>query len=69
MAACAPAAGQTAATPTPAPMTTAPADEAAGTASSAVGDAGITYGRTDDGAFFQGAADAPVTLIDYSDFL
>lgn len=50
-------------------MTTAPADEAAGTASSAVGDAGITYGRTDDGAFVQGAADAPVTLIDYSDFL
>ncbi|CUS03836.2 exported protein of unknown function [Candidatus Promineifilum breve] len=45
--------------PTPAPDGDSPA----------VGDDGIVYGRTDDGAFFQGAADAPVTLIDYSDFL
>lgn len=29
----------------------------------------VTFGRTEDGAFFHGAADAPVTLIDYSDFL
>lgn len=35
----------------------------------AAGDAGVVYGRTDDGAFFHGAPDAPVTLIDYSDFL
>ncbi len=33
------------------------------------GETGVVYGRTDEGAFFQGAADAPVTLIDYSDFL
>ena len=36
---------------------------------SIAGDAGIVYGRNDDGTFFHGAADAPVTLIDYSDFL
>ncbi len=29
----------------------------------------IEYGRNEDGTFYQGAADAPVTLIDYSDFL
>lgn len=29
----------------------------------------ITYGRNDDGTFFRGMPDAPVTLIDYSDFL
>lgn len=29
----------------------------------------VTYGRTPEGAFFQGAMDAPLTLIDYSDFL
>jgi hypothetical protein len=26
-------------------------------------------GRNEDGTFFRGAADAPVTMIDYSDFL
>lgn len=31
--------------------------------------ADVAYGRNDDGTFYQGAADAPVTLIDYSDFL
>ena len=29
----------------------------------------VVYGRTAEGAFFHGAADAPVTLTDYSDFL
>ena len=28
-----------------------------------------TFGRTADGAFFRGREDAPVTIIDYSDFL
>lgn len=30
---------------------------------------GVIYGRNDDGTFFHGAPDAPVTFIDYSDFL
>jgi hypothetical protein len=29
----------------------------------------VIAGRLDDGAFFLGAPDAPVTMIDYSDFL
>jgi hypothetical protein len=29
----------------------------------------ITFGRTEEGAYYHGAVDAPVTLIDYSDFL
>ena len=30
---------------------------------------GALFGRNDDGTFYHGAPDAPVTLIDYSDFL
>jgi hypothetical protein len=44
--------------------TAAVAGRATGVASSAV-----TFGRADDGLFFHGAPDAPVTLIDYADFL
>jgi hypothetical protein len=43
------------------PTTEAPAEPIAET--------GVVYGRTPEGAFFQGFADAPITLIDYSDFL
>jgi hypothetical protein len=32
-------------------------------------DEGVVFGRLDDGPYFHGALDAPVTLIDYSDFL
>lgn len=31
--------------------------------------AALTYGLTEDGAYFVGFPDAPVTMIDYSDFL
>ncbi|MCA9867068.1 MAG: hypothetical protein KIS95_13530 [Anaerolineae bacterium] len=54
------------------PATVAPAATIAVTATPATEDQSssvVTYGRTDDGAYFHGAADAPVTLIDYSDFL
>lgn len=64
------------------PTATAQADEAPPTAEvvealpTATSDAvavvqeeGVFFGRTDEGALFQGAADAPLTLIDYSDFL
>jgi hypothetical protein len=33
------------------------------------GESLVVYGRTDEGAYFHGAVDAPLTLIDYSDFL
>lgn len=63
LAACAPAVNSgepTATPPTPVGQT---ATEAAPPA------AGVIYGRNDDGTFFHGATDAPVTFIDYSDFL
>lgn len=37
--------------------------------SPAATEASVTYGRNDDGTYFYGAPDAPVTLTDYSDFL
>lgn len=38
-------------------------------AASLPGETSVAYGRTDEGAFFHGSPDAPVTIIDYSDFL
>ncbi|MCA9867066.1 MAG: hypothetical protein KIS95_13520 [Anaerolineae bacterium] len=46
--------------------------EAPATGQPAVVDAqssAVVFGRNDDGTFFHGAPDAPVTFIDYSDFL
>lgn len=48
-----------------APAATPPTDEASTQPTAS----GVTYGRNDDGTFFYGAPDAPVTLTDYSDFL
>ena len=44
------------------------AQSTAGTADQMV-ESAVVFGRNDDGTFFYGAPDAPVTLIDYSDFL
>lgn len=58
----------------PAPTTAAsaatasPSDEPAMPAATAA-PSGPIAGRNDDGTFFYGAAGAPLTLIDYSDFL
>lgn len=57
------------ATPTTAPTETAVPATAAATAEPTVGPPAVIYGRTAEGAFFQGYAGAPITLIDYSDFL
>ena len=56
--------------PTPsATAASAAPDAAVVPAPSAAEPAAIGYGRNDNGTFFYGAADAPVTLTDYSDFL
>ncbi len=70
MAACAPADSatapptETATTNTPAP-TIAPADSTLSNGEPSA----VVFGHTAEGAYFHGAADAPVTLTDYSDFL
>ena len=56
----------------PAPSATAasPAPDAAAVADADAAESiTVGYGRNDNGTFFYGAADAPVTLTDYSDFL
>lgn len=67
LAACASSAPGSATNETPPPSTGATAQSPA--PSETLADPSGLYGRTEDGAFFYGAADAPVTLIDYSDFL
>ena len=50
--------------------TTAPTSTAELTAAAPAGAPGeVVYGRNDNGTFFYGAASAPLTLTDYSDFL
>jgi hypothetical protein len=55
--------------PTPVEPTQLPPTRLAPTAVVAATEVVVEYGRTEEGAFFKGAAGAPVTLIDYSDFL
>ncbi|MAT97681.1 MAG: hypothetical protein CL608_11100 [Anaerolineaceae bacterium] len=43
--------------------------EAEPTAAEAADETGVISGRTDEGAFFLGDPNAPITHIDYSDFL
>jgi hypothetical protein len=43
--------------------------EAEPTAEEVAAETGATSGRTEEGAFFLGDANAPITHIDYSDFL
>ena len=54
------------AVPTDAPITEEPTEIAA---EEPAAETAVVAGRLDDGAFFLGAVDAPVTMIDYSDFL
>ncbi len=64
---CAPISGSKEIVATPSiAITTEPA---APVAQLSADDAGVAYGRTDEGVFFLGSPDAPVTIIDYSDFL
>lgn len=62
--------------PTPTALPTAvvdePTAEPADTPAPATADvvtAEVVFGRTDEGVYFVGVEDAPVTVIDYSDFL
>lgn len=76
--ACAPGGGTTE-TAAPLPVMSEPTaavdlappalDEPQPTAEPVTTAAGVAFGRNDDGTFFHGAPGAPVTLIDYSDFL
>ena len=67
----APTADTSAARATPTNAATEVTDADAHDTSTAAEDTALTVtsGRTEDGTYFRGAADAPVTIIDYSDFL
>ncbi|MBP7590169.1 MAG: hypothetical protein KBA85_01090 [Chloroflexi bacterium] len=56
--------------PSPAPPTAQPTAQPTGQPTiEPTSQPSILAGRTDEGAFFFGSPDAPVTMIDYSDFL
>ena len=55
--------------PPPSPTAEAVEPTVAATATAESGGAVAVNGRTPEGAYFLGRADAPVTIIDYSDFL
>jgi hypothetical protein len=55
--------------PAPPEPTPLPSAEPAPTVGTEVAEVDVVYGRTQEGAYFHGAVNAPVTLIDFSDFL
>ena len=55
--------------PVPSEPTSLPTAEPAPTVGTEVAEVDVVYGRTQEGAYFHGAVDAPVILIDFSDFL
>lgn len=63
-----PAVATTQPSPTAAPAAIPPTATAT-TSPTATAAPSLVYGRTEEGVYFQGYLDAPVTVIDYSDYL
>ena len=54
---------------TPLPTDVVPTEAPTEVVAEVVEEEGVIFGRTSEGVFFVGSEDAPVTVIDYSDFL